>query len=151
MLGYDFEESLGYWLCTAQHAYMAAFKERLAPEGITYRQAEVLAWLALEGPLSQADLATRMMIEPPSLVGTLDRMEALGLLARKTCPEDRRKNFVHPLPAAEEVWQRIAACAREIRAQASQGMTKQELATLKKLLGKVRGNFAVLETLENLS
>ena len=95
MLKYDFEESLGYWLTMTHHAYMRAFNEELAPQGITYRQAQVLAWLALEGPLAQSDLASRMLIEPPSLVGTLDRMEASGLLQRRPCPCDGRKKLVH--------------------------------------------------------
>ena len=140
VLQYDFEESLGYWLTMTHHAYMRAFNEELAPEGITYRQAQVLAWLALEGPMPQADLAGRMLIEPPSLVGTLDRMEASGLLERRSCPEDGRKKLVHPLPAADEIWEQIVACGRRIRATASAGLSDRELATLKRLLGKVRAN-----------
>ena len=49
MLKYDFEESVGYWLITAHHSYMDAFNKLLAPHGITYRQAQILAWLATEG------------------------------------------------------------------------------------------------------
>jgi MarR family transcriptional regulator, transcriptional regulator for hemolysin len=149
VLKYDFEESVGYWLCSAQHSFMVALRDKLAPHNITYRQTEILGWLALEGPLSQADLANRMMIEPPSLVGTLDRMEASGLLVRKSCPDDRRKNLVQPLPAAERVWEQIASCAREVRAQATQGFTEEETAILKKLLSRLRDNFAVLEPVES--
>lgn len=140
MLQYDFEESLGYWLTMTHHAYMRAFNEEIAPQGITYRQAQVLAWLALEGPLSQADLASRMLIEPPSLVGTLDRMEESGLLERRCCPGDGRKKLVHTLPAADEIWEQIVASGRRIRAMASAGLSDRELATLKRLLGKVREN-----------
>jgi len=140
VLEYDFEESLGYWLIMAHQAYLRAFNEELAPQGITYRQAQVLAWIALEGPLAQADLASRMLIEPPSLVGTLDRMEESGLIERRACPEDGRKKLVHPLPAADELWEQIVASGRRIRAQASAGLSDRELATLKRLLGKVRAN-----------
>ncbi len=151
MLKYDFEESIGYWLTLAHHAYIAELKDQLAPQGITFRQAEILAWLALEGPLSQAELASRMLIEPPSLVGTLDRMEASGLLERRICSEDRRKNLVHPLPTAEGMWEQIASCARQVRAQAIAGLTDEEVATLKTLLEKVRDNFVVLEPVETAS
>lgn len=128
---------------------MVALRDQLAPSGITYRQAEVLAWLALEGPLSQSELASRMMIEPPSLVGTLDRMAAHGLLERRACAEDRRKNLVHPLPAAEPMWEKIASCARDIRSQAVKGFTDAEITTLKDLLGRVRGNFEIFEPVES--
>ncbi|TWU22586.1 MarR family winged helix-turn-helix transcriptional regulator [Bythopirellula polymerisocia] len=140
MLKYDFEESLGYWLTMTHHAYMRAFNEELAPEGITYRQAQVLAWLALEGPMPQADLASRMLIEPPSLVGTLDRMEASKLIKRCSCPSDGRKKLVQTLPEADALWEKIVVCGRRIRAVASAGLSDREIATLKKLLGKVQAN-----------
>lgn len=151
MLKYDFEESIGYWLTLAHHAYINEVKNLLAPHGITFRQAEILAWLALEGPLSQADLASRMLIEPPSLVGTLDRMEASGLLQRRTSPDDRRKNLIHILPSAEGMWEQIAHCARQVRAQAIAGLTDKEVAALKTLLKKVRDNFVVMEPVESVS
>lgn len=140
MLQYDFEESLGYWLTMTHHAYMRAFNEEIAPHGITFRQAQVLGWLALEGPMSQADLASRMLIEPPSLVGTLDRMEASGLLERRACPDDGRKKLVHPLPEADKLWSQMIASGRRIRRRASAGLSDRELATLKRLLNKVRKN-----------
>jgi MarR family transcriptional regulator for hemolysin len=151
VLRYDFEESVGYWLTSSQRSYMASLRDQLAPHGITYRQAEILGWIALEGPLSQSDLASRMMIEPPSLVGTLDRMEASGLLERKSCADDRRKNLVHVMPAAEEMWEQIVDCARRVRAQATAGLTDDEVTTLKSLLRRVRDNFTAPVPLESAS
>lgn len=145
MLQYDFDESIGYWIATAHQSYMRLFNERLAPFGITYRQAQVLGWLAADGPMSQTDLAARMLIEPPSLVGILDRAEHAGLIERRACPEDRRRKLVHTLPAAERVWNRIAQVGREIRRQAVQGMTVDEVETLRTLLAKVRENVAAQE------
>jgi MarR family transcriptional regulator for hemolysin len=149
VLHYDFEESIGFWICSAHHAFMGALRDQLAPYGITFRQAEVLGLLALEGPQSQSELANRMMIEPPSLVGTLDRMEANGLLERKSCHEDRRKNLIHVLPAAEQMWEQIAACARKVRAQGTEGLSDEEIATLKNLLERVRSNFTASEPVES--
>lgn len=141
MLQYDFEESIGYWLTLSHQAYMRALQQSLAPQGITFRQAQVLGWLAAEGPLSQRELADRMLIEPPNLVGVLDRMEAAGLLERQACSDDRRKNLIHPLPAAESLWQKIASSAREIREQASSGMSTKEQSELRRLLSQIRNNF----------
>ena len=85
MLDYDFQNSIGYWLCMASHAYERAMNEELTAHGITFRQCQVLAWLALEGEQSQTELATRMNIEPPTLVRVLDRMERDGLVSRSGC------------------------------------------------------------------
>jgi len=148
LLQYDFEESLGYWLTLAHQAYMRLLNDQLSPHGITYRQAQVLGWLAFEGPLSQADLAARMLIEPPSLVGTLDRMEASELIERRSCPHDKRKNLIHPLAGAEAVWEKIVECGLRVREQAAMGMSPREIETLKRLLDKLRKNVSTLEPME---
>ena len=140
MLEYDFENSVGFWVCQASHALQRAFNEELAPQGVTFRQAQVLGCLALEGRLSQTDLAERMRIEPPTLVGIIDRMERDGWIRRYGDTADRRRKFVEVLPAAKPVWTKIVAAAKRVRSRATQGMTPGQLTQLKKLLTMVQGN-----------
>jgi len=137
---YDFEESVGFWLTLAHQSYSRAVAERLLPHGITFRQAQVLGYLELEGPQTQSELAARMMIEPPSLVGVLNRMEQSRLVRRQGCPDDRRRNVIHLLPAAEALWQQVADCARQVRSEALRGMSAAEVKELKHLLNKVSEN-----------
>jgi MarR family transcriptional regulator for hemolysin len=143
VLEYNFEESIGYWIYMAGRAYERAMNDELTPQGITHRQCQVLAWLSLEGPLSQVELAERMNIEPPTLVRVLDRMERDGLLAREACPGDRRRNRIRPLPKAETIWAKMVACAERVRSRATQGMTRTETATLRRLLAAVEKNLSV--------
>ena len=140
MLNYDFEESIGYWLTLSTQAFHRAVSEEVAPHGITYRQSLVLAWLVLEGELSQAELANKMMVEPPTLVGILDRMERDGWITRNSCPSDRRKKLIRATTAAEPVWEKIAEGGRRVRARATAGLSEQELDTLKQLLIRVNRN-----------
>lgn len=140
MLEHDFENSVGFWVCQASHALQRAFNEELAPQGVTYRQAQVLGCLALEGQLSQTDLAERMRIEPPTLVGILDRMERDGWIRRDGDKTDRRRKFIQPTPAAKPVWTKIVAAAKRVRTRASAGLSAAQLAQLKKLLGMVQAN-----------
>lgn len=140
MLEYDFENSVGFWIMTTAHEYQRAVNEELAPTGITYRQCQVLGFLALEGPLAQASLAERMHLEPATLVGILDRMERDGWIKRLACSNDRRRKLIHVQPSAKPVWIKIVACVKRVRARATQGMKATELATLKRLLGRVRKN-----------
>jgi MarR family transcriptional regulator for hemolysin len=148
VLEYDFENSVGFWICQASHALQRAFNEELAPQGVTWRQCQVLGCLALEGPLSQTDLAERMRIEPPTLVGILDRMERDGWIRRDGDKNDRRKKLVHPQPAAKPVWSKIVACAKRVRAKATRGMTAAQLRELKKLLNIVQTNLQPVATRE---
>ena len=140
MLGYDFDASVGYWLTNATHTYHRAFNEELAPHGITFRQAQVLAYLALETELSQAELASRMMIEAPTLVGILDRMQRAGWVTRHRCEQDRRRKLIRANPSAEPVWEKIVVCARSIRERATRGLTNEQVALLKECLDQVRKN-----------
>lgn len=140
MLDYDFEESIGYWVVLTAQAIQKALNDELSPHGITFRQSQVLGWLALKGELSQVELAHCMMIEPPTLVGVLDRMERDGWISRESSEIDRRRKIVRANPDAEEVWGKIAACARRVRARASRGLSERQIATLKKLLRSVLEN-----------
>jgi MarR family transcriptional regulator, transcriptional regulator for hemolysin len=146
VLQYDFEESVGYWLCLTAHAMQKALNEELAPHGVTYRQWQVLAWLALDGALSQAELAERMDIEPATLVSVLARMERDGWVSREDDPLDRRKRLVRPTEQVKPVWEQGIACARRVREQATRGLDPDEVEQLKVLLAKMRGNLQV-ETL----
>jgi MarR family transcriptional regulator for hemolysin len=140
MLQYDFDESVGFWTIMAARAFERAMNAEISPRGITWRQCQVLGWLALDGDLSQTELAERMMIEGPTLVGILDRMERDGWITRHDFPGDRRKKIVRSTDRAEPVWQEISQCARRVRAQAIEGLTKDDLATLRRILNRIETN-----------
>ena len=139
-LEYDFEDSIGCWLIVSSQAYQHAVNDELAPQGITFRQCQVLGLLSFMGPTSQADLAQKMEVEPPTLVGILDRMERDGWIRREACADDKRRKLVHPTKAAEPVWSKITAAARRIRARATKGLTPAQIGQLKEMLEVVRRN-----------
>jgi MarR family transcriptional regulator for hemolysin len=121
-------------LCTAQ-IYSRLLNSALSPYGITLRQAQVIFWLAYENKaLPQQGLATRMHLEPPTLVGILDRMERDGWISRRDCPGDRRKKMIQLEPQVESIWKKIVAAAHTVRAQATKGFEAGQLEQLKKLL-----------------
>lgn len=140
MLQFDFEESLGYWICSTSHSLRRALNAELAREGITFRQWEVLAWIAMEGELSQAELAERLGIEAPTLVGILDRMERDGWLDRYACPNDRRRKRIRATEKAETLWARMVDCAHKVRARAKEGLSNDELEQLKAICERIRVN-----------
>jgi MarR family transcriptional regulator for hemolysin len=145
MLEYDFEQSVAYWVVMTAHAFERALNNELSQHGITYRQWQVLGWLALEGELSQVELAERMRIEPPTLVGILERMERAEWIRRRPCPMDRRRRLVSPAPSAEPIWSKVVACARKIRGQATLGIDEADLHKMKATLGKIRDNLGARE------
>jgi MarR family transcriptional regulator for hemolysin len=139
-LEYDFEESIGYWIVLSSQAFQKALNDELTPHGITFRQSQVLGWLALEGELSQVELAARMMIEPATLVGILDRMERDQWISRSSTAADRRRKVIRASQQAGEVWSKVACCARRVRAHAVQGLSERQIIALKRSLRIVLEN-----------
>jgi len=140
VLSYDFDRSIGYWITITSRTMQKALNEELAPMGVTFAQMQVLGWLAIEQGLSQAELAQRLGIEPPSLATQLDRMERHGWIVRRACPSDRRRKLVTVGPSAQPVWDRITAAARRVRTRATRGISPKRLSDLKDTLERLRRN-----------
>jgi len=58
---------------------------------LTAPQLWALWELGKDGPLSLKDLSSRIQLHPSTVVGVVDRLEAKGLVARKTDAADRRR------------------------------------------------------------
>jgi MarR family transcriptional regulator for hemolysin len=137
---YDFESSIGYWLTVSTQGLHRALNDELAPTGITYRQSQVIGWLKLEREMTVGELAGRMMIEPPTLVGILDRMEGMGWIGRHSSTLDRRRKLIRLTEAAEPVWERIVQCFLQVRGLAMAGMSPEQVETLLGLLRTIHEN-----------
>ncbi|MEW4451399.1 MarR family transcriptional regulator [Bremerella sp. JC817] len=137
---YDFHASTGYWVCLAAQHFQQRIDAELRPFGITFRQFQVIAWLKVDGPLTQSELARRMFIEKPTLSGIMNRMEAMDWIRRASCVQDRRKKHLEIGSAAEPVWEKICAILTHVREQAVQGLSAEEVSQLHSLLGRVQAN-----------
>jgi len=140
MLEYDFENSIGYWVCATAHDLARALNEELSTHGITLRQWEVLAMLSFCGEQAQSELADRLKIEAPTLVGVLDRMERDGWIVRTADPGDKRRKIIRATEQVEPVWTKMVECAKRVRGTAVAGLSGEELETLRTLLARVRDN-----------
>jgi MarR family transcriptional regulator for hemolysin len=141
MLRHDFEESIIYWVVSTSHQLQRVLNDEFAPLGVTYRQAEVLGWLAMEGGvLSQAELARRMQVAAPTLGGIVDRMERDGWIVRSASSEDRRKILLSPTARVEPVWDQIREVAQRVRTRATQGMSPERVRHLLDELAVVQDN-----------
>ena len=59
--------------------------------GVGYTDVMALGNLYADGPLSAADLATRLGITRSSVTALVDRLEDAGLVERQSDPDDRRR------------------------------------------------------------
>jgi len=146
MLEFEFDMSVGHWICSTSHAIRKTLSAHLSQEGITLRQFEVLATLAKMPECgSQTQIAEILGIEPHTLAGVLKRMERDGLLDRTACHHDRRKNIVQPTVKAEEMWQRAIMICRSLREDVVRGFTPEELDLLRSLCQRLQDNVEAID------
>jgi DNA-binding MarR family transcriptional regulator len=69
--------------------------------GIAVADLDALEHLELAGPLSQRDLAERLLLSSGAVTFLVDRMEQAGLVQRQPHPTDRRATLVTLAPAAK--------------------------------------------------
>jgi MarR family transcriptional regulator for hemolysin len=150
VLDYDFEQSIFYWIGMTFRTFERVLNEELEPHGITYRQWQVLGWLALEGELSQSQLVERLQIEAPTLAGILDRMERDGWISRRVDDGDRRKKLVRPTPRVRPVWAKIVAAARRVRAQATQAILPEQLEIVRQTLAAIQENLKAAQPIDKV-
>jgi DNA-binding MarR family transcriptional regulator len=141
LLEFDFENSVGYWICTTSHALRMALQSSLQDScNLSIRQWEVLACLACDEGMTQAEMADRLGIEPGTFTGIVSRMEVAGWLERRTCSEDRRKNRIYPTEKAEQIWKQTTEICHEVRQRATAGIDAKTLESLKTVCEQIRQN-----------
>jgi MarR family transcriptional regulator for hemolysin len=123
------------------------FERRARQTGLplTRLQAAVMLFIARHEGVSQAEVATRLDIEPIALVRMLDKLCEEGLVERRPHPTDRRVRALWLRPAARPVIARILALNEAIREEAFVGLEPETRALLVQVLGRIKDNLALHE------
>jgi DNA-binding MarR family transcriptional regulator len=110
--------------------------------GLTASEARTLAFIEHYPHFRQGALAERLGVEPMTLSGVLDRLEAAGYVERRPDPGDRRAKCVVLTDAAQGVLERIHEVAIGIRAAALDGMSDEEAKLAYALLARIHDNLS---------
>jgi MarR family transcriptional regulator for hemolysin len=96
---------------------------------------QTLAALAFsDGPIATIELAERMAVQWPSLIRTLDGLEAEGLVERKINPADKRSRRVTITDNGLAVFREVKAVLDPTRAALLEGFSDEELRVAEQLL-----------------
>ncbi len=107
--------------------------------GLTPSQYNVLRSLRGEGkPLPILEVADRMLAAVPGITGLIDRLEGMGLLARRRCTEDRRVVFVAITDKGLELLGRLDGPEAALHKRLIGHLSPAELRELSRLLEKAR-------------
>jgi MarR family transcriptional regulator for hemolysin len=136
-------EPLGFVIASVGHAAALAFEAALSPRGMHPRHFAVLKGLRGGEAQSQQELAAALGIPASRLVGLLDHLVAQGFVERRDSPTDRRVKLVRLLDAGRAELDELIVLAGESERQVTAGLTPEDAAELRRLLGIVHANVAV--------
>lgn len=97
----------------------------------------VLAVLAEDGPLSQAEIGRRLGLDRNDVNGVLNRLEERSLVDRRADPADRRRNLVTATAAGLTHLEELQRHADDVQDELLAGLDGTERAQLHALLAKL--------------
>ena len=116
--------------------------QRARRHGMTRAQWVILSWLERQSGISQNDLAGLVEVEPITVCRLIDRLEARGLVERRSDPRDRRVRRLHLTPKAQPILDEIHGYREEMRKQLTAGISKEALDTQIESLLQMKANLA---------
>jgi DNA-binding MarR family transcriptional regulator len=108
--------------------------DRLAPYGINPVQFGVLAHLAVDEALTQADLARLVLVRPQSVAPLLDGLQERGLVARTGDRGRGRRNPARLTAEGRRLLDEVRGIALEANDLSDVGLSAAESAELNRLL-----------------
>ena len=136
------DEPLGFVIASVGNAAALAFEAALAAADMHPRHFAVLRGLRDGREQSQQQLATALGIPASRLVGLLQALIDRDLVERREAPQDARAKLVRLTDAGRTELHRLLELAGESERRLTAGLTAQDKAELRRLLGVVYGNVA---------
>lgn len=135
--------SLGLMFRQVRDAMWDSMERELQAGGhdLTFSQYITLKTLG-SGRAGVTELARAAQLHPGAMTRVLDKLEAQGLVARVTDPQDRRALHVDLTDAGRELWSVVSDYGRRVHARAMHGLDDEEQARLMNLLARVRDNLS---------
>ncbi len=139
--GFDDDvERMSVRIGTIQKWFRTTSKDAVATVGLQDFEYETLHALMIRdtpGLASPGELAQRMGVSNAGVTGRLDSMEKKGWLKRMPGADDRRRVEVEATREGLRVWREAMDLRGSAEYEVATALTKQELATLNKLLKKM--------------
>ena len=116
------------------------FEHKVGMAGFTQAQWSVIYVLAHREGANQAALAKMLDIEPITLVGLLDKLEAAGLVERRPSPSDRRARLLYLTAKAQPLLKKIEAVRAELSEEAFADISEPQQKHIIDMLQLVKNN-----------
>jgi DNA-binding MarR family transcriptional regulator len=124
-----------------------ALERQLAPLDVTAQQAALLLWSARQ-ETSPGQLVTLLGTDTAGVTRLLDRVEAKGLIRRRSHPDDRRSIVIELTEAGRALVPRLPPIFGRVCIQLLSGLSEADVQQLTTLLQRMLEN---LHTAQNTS
>jgi len=127
-----------YLLAKAYQKAHAQLKHRLAVYGLTPVQQLVLGSLCREEGISAGDLGKKLLLDPATLSGILDRMSDRGWIVKQIDTEDKRALRIYLTDEARDLEPKLMEERDKANEELLRNLTFEEKVLLKRLLKVIR-------------
>jgi len=133
-----YEDCVVYLLAKAYQRAHALLKRRLAVYGLTPIQQLVLGALWQEEGMSAGDLGKKLVLDPATLSGILDRMAEREWIVKQTDPEDKRVLRIYLRDEARDLEPKLMEERDNANEEILRNLSLEEKVLLKRLLKDLR-------------
>ena len=109
-------------------------EEILDPHGLVISQFEAIVKIGLKPGMIQQELVSHLLVTKGNVGALLDRLESMGLVERRSDPNDRRANRLYLTPVALTKIQAILVVHRAFVAKVFEPLGERQRETLESLL-----------------
>lgn len=131
------DDRLAHRLGVAGRLLRTTADAELSPLGLSAPGLAVLRSLTVEDGLTQAELARRLRLEPPSMCRMIDRLAREAAVERHPDPDDRRATRVRLTPRGRTLAERGMAVIDDIEERIFAALDADEREQLAELLRRV--------------
>ena len=137
-------QPIGFMIKQINNVYEKDLNERLKTIGITASQCAVLDYLfhTSKEEVSQRDVERSLNLKNPTVTGLLKRLDEKGYILCVPNASDKRKKNIYLTEKAYDIQSRMENDRRKLDKELTRGMTKREIAALRKNLEKLLYNIA---------
>ena len=136
------DDRLAHLVRDAGRAFNKRLQVRLQQHNVSFGHWTFLRILWTSDGLTQKELSDLAGVMEPTTFSAIQAMEALGYVARKQKPDNRKNMYVHLTPKGKALKKALVPLAVDVNHVAVHGVSQADLLTTRKVLLKVIENLA---------
>ncbi len=143
--GFEREQLFSWALMDVNRLFLRAWTRKVQGTGLSSAQWRVLIAVRRNEGLAQTQLAEELEFEKAPLGRLLDRLEAAGLVERRSDPSDRRVKRIFLTDKVFRMRDESLDAARTLFDEALKGLDPKEVGAMTRLLERMKANLLAAE------